>query len=33
MDAGESVNGAINNKLTGGEGDKRVGYGQALPCI
>jgi len=33
MDAGEPINRPINNQLTGGEGDKQVGYRQALPCI
>jgi len=33
MDAGEPINRPINNKLTGAEGDKRVGHRQALPCI
>jgi len=33
MDAGEPISWRINNKLTGGEGDKRVGYLKALQCI
>jgi len=33
MHAGQPINYPINNILTGSEGDSRVDYSQALPCI
>jgi len=32
-DVAEPINRPVNNKLTCGEGDERVGCRQALPCI